>query len=335
MDNLFKLRTLTTAVNMMYDPSMVIYNKYFASKARGEITDRLAFDVITGSQKILENMSIYAAAKVTDKTSRKTITLEAPRLATKRHIAAAELNAMRGYGMQAGAEMLASRISREQMDMMSEHWRTLEFWAAHAIKGKIYDSDLKTLLVDYLVASDHEVTLTGTDLFTDSSSDPVAKIREHKRKIEQDSGGPITGWSMICGYEVYDALLKNDRILKLLKYTGDKGIRIAEEADVSRLVGCNIMEYTGSYLDASGTRQYYIDSDEYVLIGESPDLTDLPYAPIIDFDAPGGVGNSGAGQIWFSKSWDEKDPSGRWIKVEGRPLPVLQRPGNVMVVTAV
>ena len=96
-----------------------------------------------------------------------------------------------------------------------------------------------------------------------------------------------------------------------------------------------MIEYTGSYLNAKGERKYYVDSDQYILVGTAPDLTDLPYAPIIDFEAPGGVGNPGAGQMWFSKSWEEKDPSGRWIKVEGRPLPVLQRPGNVMIVTAV
>jgi hypothetical protein len=335
MDNLFKIRTLTTAVNMMYDPSMVFYNRYFAGKARGEISDRLAFDVITGSQKILANLSIYAPATVTDKTSRKTMTLTAPRLSSKRHIAAAELNAMRGYGIQAGTEMLASRLAREQRDMMAEHWRTLEFWAANAMKGRIYDSDMKTLMVDYLLDSTHRVTLSGTDLFSDASCDPIALIREWKRKIKQDSGGPITGWTLYVGYEVQDYLLKNTRVLNLLQYNGgNKAVRIAEMGDIAKLVDCEIIEHDSSYLDASGTRRYFVGSDEIVLIAEAPDLTDMPYAPIVDFDAPGGVGNGGSGQLWFSKSWDEKDPSGRWIKIEGRPLPVLQRPGNVLVIKA-
>jgi len=335
MDNLFKIRTLTTAVNMMYDPSMMVFNRYFAGRARGEISDRLAFDVISGSQKILSNLSIYAPAKVTDKTGRKTITMEAPRLATKRHIAAAELNAMRAYGAQNATEMLSARIAREQMDMMGEHWRTLEFWAVNALKGKIFDSDLSTELCDFLVATDHSTTLTGTGLFTDSSSDPIAKLREYKRKIEQDSGGPITGWTLLCGYEVIDALLKNTRVLALLQYNSSKAERIATVGDLEKLVGCEIIEYTASYLDATATRQYLVNPDQFILIGEAPDLTDMPYAPIIDFAAPGGVGNAGAGQMWFSKSWESQDPSGRWLKVEGRPMPVLQRPGNVIICTAV
>jgi len=69
------------------------------------------------------------------------------------------------------------------------------------------------------------------------------------------------------------------------------------------------------------------------LIGFCADLVDVPYAPIVDDDAPGGVGNidaKGSGVLYFSKAWPEKDPSGRWIKAETRPLPVLQRPGAVI-----
>jgi hypothetical protein len=51
---------------------------------------------------------------------------------------------------------------------------------------------------------------------------------------------------------------------------------------------------------------------------------------VIDEEAPQGVGNVGPGEMFFSKSWTEKDPSGRWIKVESRPLPVLQRPGAIV-----
>ena len=55
--------------------------------------------------------------------------------------------------------------------------------------------------------------------------------------------------------------------------------------------------------------------------------------PVVDDDAPGGVGNvtaDGNGVLYFSKSWKKQDPSGRWVKAEARPLPVLQRPGAVV-----
>ena len=77
MDDLFKIRVLTAAVNAMKAPVMKVYNRIFRGKEHMDVSDRLAFDIITGSQKILKNISIYAPATVTDKTGRKTVTITA------------------------------------------------------------------------------------------------------------------------------------------------------------------------------------------------------------------------------------------------------------------
>ena len=331
MDNLFKIRVLTTAVNKMKAPAMVVYNRLFRPRENMQMTDRLAFDVISGSERVLKNISVSAAATVTDKTGRKTVTLQAPRLATKRHLAAAEMNGQRGYGDQFQVMMMEKRIAIEQQDMKNEHDRTLEFWACNALKGTIYDADMSTELVSYNVADSHKPTLSGTDLWTNASSQPMNKIREWKRLIRQDSKAPITGWLMFTGYEAQDALLQNTAVLNLLKY--EKGRKIAEEEDVARLAKTEIIEYDSDFLDDKDNRHYFIDPEYVMLIGLCDDLVDCPYAPVVDLEAPQGVGNidaAGNTVMYFSKSWMEKDPSGRWIKLEGRPLPVLQRPGAVV-----
>lgn len=331
MDDLFKIRVLTAAINAMQSPTMKVYNRIFAGKEHLEPSDRLAFEVITGSQRILKNISVSAPATVTDKTGRKVVTLTAPRLSTKRFIATAELNALRAYGQQIGTEMMKNRVAREQKDMRNEHDRTLEFWACNALKGIIYDSDLTTELVNYNVDATHKPTLTGTDLWTDSASDPIETFRTFRRLINDDSNAAITGFVAFLGYEAMDALLKNPAVLNLLKYA--KGQKLAQEEDVARLAKTEINEYDGSFIDDAGARQRYIASDHMLLVGLCDDLVDVPYAPVVDDKAPGGVGNigaNGAGVMFFSKSWTKEDPSGRWIKAEARPLPVLQRPGAVV-----
>ena len=331
MDNLFKVRVLTTAVNEMMSPSRVVFNRLFAPKLHFVPSDLLAFDVISGSQRVLKAISIYAPATVTEKTGRKTITMQAPRLATKRHIHASELNNMRAYGAQFAVELASERIAREQRDMLNEHDRTLEFWACNALKGIIYDADMTTLLVDFGMATTHKPTLTGTSLWTNASSKPINKIREYKRLIEQDSYAAITAWLAFVGYNAMDALLGNSSVLDLLKYT--EGRTLAEQADVARLANTELVEYSATFLDAKDNRHGYIDADYFMLIGLCDDLVDTPYAPVVDLEAPEGVGNvtaAGRPALWFSKAWEVKDPSGRWMKVEGRPLPVLQRPGAVV-----
>lgn len=330
MDNLFKIRVLTTAINEMPAANMVVYNRLFRGKEHLEPSDRLAFDVITGSEKLLKNISIYAPATVDDKTGRKTITLTAPRLADKRFIHTAELNALRAYGAL-GTEMMSTRIAREQADMRVKHDRTLEYWAVNALKGKIYDSDLTTELVDYGVDSTHTVTLSDTDLWSHTSSNPINKIREWKRLIKDDAKTPITGWVMFLGYSAMDNLLKNTAVLALLAY--NKGVKIAEEEDVTRLAKTELIEYDNSFISDANVRTRMLGAEYVILVGITNDLVDVPYAPVVDDDAPGGVGNinaGGQGVMFFSKSWKEQDPSGRWIKAEARPLPVLQRPGCVV-----
>ena len=332
MDDLFKIRILTAAINAMKGPARRIYNRIFAGKEHMEASDRLAFDIITGSEGLLCNISIYAPADVDEKTGRKTVTMQAPRLADKRFVASAELNALRAYGKQMGMELMKTRIAREQNDMRGKHDRTLEFWAANALKGKIYDKDLTTVLVDYNMDATHKLTLTGNDLWTDgANSDPIAKIREWKRLIEDDSAANITGWLAYLGWEVMDALIAHAKVKDFLKT--DRGAQIAENGRLKILAEVELDEYNGSFLDDAGTRKRFIDSDEFLLIGLCDDLVDVPYAPVVDDDAPGGVGNidvNGNGVLFFSKSWKEQDPSGRWIKAETRPLPVLQRPGAVV-----
>jgi hypothetical protein len=332
MDNLFLVRVLTTAINQMVTPGMKIYDRIFRGKEHLEPSDRLAFDVISGSEKVLKNISVYAPAVVTDKTNRVTVTLTAPRLAQKRFIHTSELNALRAYGDQVQTEMMETRIAREQMDMRGIMDRTLEFWAANALKGVIYDSDMTTALVDYGLDSTHIIVLTGTSLWSDTSnSNPIGRLRIWQRLIEKDAYAGITGWVAFMAGNVMDALLNITSVRELLRY--GQGGQIAETGRISRLSNVEMIEVNDSFLDEKGNRQYLIPDNYILLVGLCQDLVDVPYAPIVDDDAPGGVGNigaTGAGVLYFSKSWKENDPSGRWIKAETRPLPVLQRPGAVV-----
>lgn len=331
MDDLFKIRVLTTAINEMVTPGMKVYDRIFRGKEHLEPSDRLAFEVISGSEKVLRSINIYAPATVTEKTGRKVITLTAPRLAQKRFVHTAELNALRAYGQQVGTEMMSTRIAREQKDMRSIMDRTLEFWAVNALKGTVYDSDMTTELVDYNVDSSHKVALTGTNLWSSANSDPVGRLRAWKRVIEKDAYTGITGWVAFVAGNVMDALLDHTKVRELLRY--GKGSQLAENGRIERLAEVELIEYNDSFLDEKGNRQYYIPENYLLLVGLCDDLVDVPYAPIVDDDAPGGIGNIGAdgnGVPYFSKSWKEQDPSGRWIKAETRPLPVLQRPGAVI-----
>jgi hypothetical protein len=340
MDNLFLIRTLTSAVNEMPAPERRIYNRFFQPRENMQGSDRLAFDIISGSQGILPNLSVSAPATVDKKTGLRTITMTAPRIADKRFISTGSINAARAWGQQMALMQMEQRIALEQEDMRSKHDRTLEYWAAGALKGYIYDSDLTTLLVDYGLSATHRVTLTDDNLFTSPNSHPIARFRAWKKTIEDDAMISITGWLAYIGFQAMDALMQNGDVQAWLKQ--DRGAQIAESGRILRMAGVDFDEYNGSFVDDNGTRRRFVEENQIILIGLCRDLVDMPFAPVVDDDAPNGVGNityAANGTLrpalFFSKSWKEQDPSGRWIKVESRPLPVLKRPGAVIVATVI
>lgn len=328
MDNLFKVRVLTLAVNNMKSVGTKVLDRVFRRR-QGQLSDRLAFDIKSGSEAILSSVSIYAPATVQNKTTRKTVVVEAPRFPQKRFLSTAELNAVRAFGQQASTELMATRIGDEQADMRLEIDRTREFMAMKALGGQIVDGS-GTVLVDFNLTGDQKPTLAGAAKWDQATGDPVKNIRGWKKYIS-DRVPSVSEWIALCGSGTMDLLINNEKARQLLQYTA--GQQIAEEGRIARLSGVNIDEYFGTYLDASNARQDMIGDKDFILVGWSPDAFSEQYAPSIDDDDPNGVGKGVAGQLFFSKSWKEEDPSGRWIKVEARPLPVVHRPEAIVYAT--
>lgn len=318
----FSPRALTTAVNLMKTAPTRVLDVVFANKKR-QLTDTFAWDVKASSEGLLPNIRVTAEATVRGGIGRKTLTCRAPRYASKELITAAELNDMRKFGDAAYPELLKERIADEQFDMKQTVDMTREFQAVKALSGQVVDK-YGNVLVDYNLPAAHTPTLTGTALWTDAASDPIGNVRAWKKLITQN-GGPVTGFAAFCGSEAMTALINNESVRGLLGYQA--GQQIAETGGISRLAGVGgIEEYFGSYLDSTGTRHDLIPEDVFCLVGLGSQVAAELFAPVIDLKAPGGVGKGQAADIFFSKMWENEDPSGQWLKVESRPLPVFFQP---------
>ena len=321
MDNLFSVRALTASVNLIKPAPTLILDRVFTRKLR-QLTDRFAWDILSHSERVLKNIEVHEPAQVADNQSFKTVIAKAPRFAEKRLINASDLNAMRAFGEQANLELLMERIGREQMDMKRKIDLTREFMAAKALSGQVID-DTGTVLVDYNFSVAQKPSLTGTNLWTNAASDPLKNIRAWKKLVSQAAGN-ITKWVAFCGSDAMDALMANTQAMELLKYT--QGGQLAENGRILAFGGVEIQEYYGSYLDNTGARQDLIPATHFVLVGLAEDGFAELTAPVVDFESEAGVGTGKPGEFFFSKSWKVDDPSGRWIKVEARPLPVILRP---------
>ncbi len=321
---IFQNRVLTAAVNKMRPVKTHVLDLIFGRKKR-QLSGLFAWDIKSSSERLLKNIRVSEAAQVTDKTGRKTVTCQAPRFAEKRHISAADLESMRAFGEQAAPELMKERLADEQFDMRMDVDRTREFMAIKALSGQVVDES-GAVIVDYNFPAAQKPVLAGTAKWTDAASNPVKNIRSWKKYIGDRVG--VDKYVAICGSKAMDALIENPAALELLKYNAGK--QLADEGRIAFLAGCAIEEYYGTYKDAAGVRQQLIPDNVFAIVGIASDNAAELYAPVVDLKAAGGVGKGKAADLFFSKSWEVEDPSGRWVKVESRPLPVLFQPECVI-----
>lgn len=320
MPEVFTPRQLSMAVNLMKPAPTRVLDKVFARK-KPQYGNVFEWDIKQASGQLLGNISTSAEASVSGGIGRKNVTCSAPRYAEKRFISASDLDGMRRFGSGSESELLADRVHDEQFDMRQKVDLTREFQAVKALSGQVVDKDGQ-VLVDYNLPAEHLPTLTGTALWTDTASDPVKNIRGWKKMISQK--GVVNGFAAFCGSAAMDALINNTNARELLQYTG--GQQIAEEGRIARLAKVDIDEYDGTYTDDNGTMHDLIPDNVFALVGIGPQVAAELFAPVVDLQAPAGVGKGKKAGIFFSKMWEVQDPSGKWIKVEARPLPVLFQP---------
>lgn len=317
----FSPRALTTAINLMKPAPTRVLDKVFGKKKR-QLGDVFSWDVKSGGEGLLSSIAVNAEANVRGGIGKKNITCTAPRYAEKELISAADLNKIRAFGSATANELLKERVAEEQADMKTTVDMTREFQAVKALSGQVVDKNGK-VLVDYHLPAEHKPVLTTTALWTNAASEPIKNLRAWKKRINQ-YGGVTTGFAAFCGSAAMDALINNPSARELLQFVA--GQQIAEQGRITKLASIELEEYDGSYVDDSGTRHDLIPEDVFALVGLGPQVAAELFAPVVDLKSSAGVGKGKPADMFFSKMWEVEDPSGKWVKVESRPLPVFFQP---------
>lgn len=326
MDQIFKTRVLTIAINKMRPFTTRVLDLVFSRK-KGQLSSLFAWDIKASNERLLKNIRVSDAAQTTNGVKRKTVTCEAPRFAEKRFIGADKLDAARKAGEQ-GVELMKEKIADEQFDMRGDVDRTREFMAVKCLSGQVVDES-GAVIVDYNFPAAQKPVLAAGLKWNEGGVDPLVNLRAWKKYIGQRVA--VDRFVAICGSDAMDALIGNEAIGDKLKYAAGK--QIAEEGRIAFLASIQIDEIFGSYRDAAGNIVDMVPANAFILIGLGPDTAAELYAPVVDLADEAGVGTGKDPNIFFSKSWDEQDPSGKWIKAESRPLPVLFQPECIIFAT--
>ncbi len=323
-DRVFETRNLVAAINAMRPVKTPVLDKVFALKEKS-LSSYIEFDVEKDSEGVQVSVPSGSPANVINKDGFDTVVVPAPRFPEKVSIKPSDLDRIRKMGSEAPA-VLADLVGRNLANLRARTDRTREFMAIKALSGTVVDGS-GTTLVTYTFPTGHTPVLTGNDKWDNSASNPLGNLRSWKKKITAATGGAVEQFCAFCASDVMDAILAHEKIRDLLKNIAGKDI--AENGRIGKLAGIEIEEVLGTY-KSSGTRTDMMPSGYIAVVGIGYGNTSECYAPPEDFEAPDGIGSGKNPNVFFAKSWDEKDPSVKWIKAEARPLPVIKRPGCIV-----
>lgn len=324
IESVFETRNLVAAVNRLKPVRTPVLDKVFAVKDRS-LSSNIQFDVETDAEGVQASVPSGSPARVVNKDGYDTVVVPAPRFPEKSFIKPGDLDRIRAMG--SNAPMMAAEMAGKILaNLRARTDRTREFMAVKALSGVVVDGS-NNQLVSFTFPDGHKPTLTAKNKWSDSESKPISDLRNWKKMITAATGGAVDIFYGFCAADVMDALLEHPKMLELFK--NQMGQQLAEEGRIRRAAGVEIEEVLGSYKTADA-RVDMMAAGYIAIVGVGYGNTAEGFAPPEDFKAPDGIGSGQLPDVFFAKSWEEEDPSVRWIKTEARPLPLIKRPGCIV-----
>jgi len=209
--------------------------------------------------------------------------------------------------------------------------RRLEWMAAQALlTGKVIVSgeDYPEVEVDFQRTAGNTVTLTGTDVWTDTANaDPLAQFEAWNELAEAPITDLImdaTSWKNLVKFQAVKDLLDTRRGSESVMELGPDNSKWV--AFKGFLGSYRVWVYSGYYTDDSGTKQNFIPANTVIAAS----------AAVEGVRAFGAILDPAAGYQaleMFPKNWVNQDPAAEYVMTQSGPLMVPKRPDAVVAVT--
>lgn len=335
IDQLLERRTLIAAIN---DPSLEVPQQFFIKNFWGaprqtysEIADIL---ITKGSRGLARFRNLAQQGNVVGRVQGELITFRFPYIREKKVIEAAaiinprslgEVYVTSGNGIQ---EAKRQAIATDLQDLKNRILRREEWMASQLLTtGKIiYADEWVSFALDFQMPSSHKPVLSGLALWGASGADILGNLNTWSTLIQRATGRP--GADVIMGETAAMAFLKDPTIHKLLDNNNLPAGRITIDvtaADLGTFGGFRFRRHSELYTADDGTTKNYMPENGILML-PTGFRTDRLFGVIPE-----------VGQLYadpfFSKSWEEQDPSVLWILAAARPLPIIEEAGSWVYAT--
>lgn len=332
----FDTRVLLETLRITKPVGTFILDTFFSRKPKQfHPTNALEIDLVVGKRTLAPYVRACDEHKPVDRSGGETRIVKTPYIKLKRNINACCDLLKRQPGesiyslrtpQQRGTEMLGNDlVELREMIIRREEWQGAQ--ALLTGKSNIRGDDYNDI-VDFRMPTTHIIDgLTGTGLWSDPGSDPGTAIRTWSAMISASSGTtPSVG---VLGTAAAAALLKNPQFKADLNTQSGLGagtINLNNTATADGVMflgtayGVRLYTYNEIFYDPEADINGEIIPSNRFLLGSPTARSERHYGVIQDLQA-------GNPEIdYFSKSWEQQDPSIRWLGIQSAPLAIPFQP---------
>ena len=341
--SIFETRAMVQALRQDKPVGRFLLDTLF-SRVEMAATEHIDIDIVKGKRKMAPFVAPVVEGKVIESRGFTTNSYKPAYIKQKFVTEAAELvdNRVAGetiYGglspMERAAQKLAEElVEHENMISRREEWMAAQMLTSGTVS--VVGEGINQV-VDFGLDATHKITLTGTDLWSDTTnSDPLDDLATWQKLILKDSG--VNPNILVGGTDAISKLITHPKVASALD-TRRITLGMIDPTDLApgvvyygtllaNGVSLDVYSYDEWYTDDSDVDQPLIPAGKIILTSTNADFR-RHYGAIKDLKA-------GLVAIpRFTKSWEEEDPSVRFVLMQSAPLPAIHQVDALVTATVV
>jgi len=298
-----EFKKLLQAINLRKAPQTAL--SLFFGKDKTHHTDKLVVDVKVGKRTMAPFVSPYIGGKAVERDGYSTREIEIPKIAPER-ITTIEHLEQAGVGQ---SEYSTKSIAQRQKELAATDMKELddqiirtEEWMRRSVlltKGVQITGEGVDKFIKF--AEDDSITLSGTDLWSNVDSDPLAKLAELQRQITKDTGRKPK--LVVMDSESGDAFLTHPKVVEAFNKLHIKNGNLEPSAKNDNYTFLGKVTKLGLEL---------YTYDEWIIDTDGNEVALLPKGTVILGNKDIGVMNYAAVKMLKNKAW---------ISVEAKRVP--------------
>lgn len=328
--NIYDRRTMLAAVASITSANTFLKDTFFPN-TKPFFTEAVDVDYKKGRRKMAPFVSPRIAGKVMERQGFTTKSFKPASIKPMRPITGDDLNGrLMGesvYSSKKPDEYAMELLAEDLLELDTAISRREEWMVAQVLfTGQVHIvGEGVDQVMDYEFTN--KETLSGTDLFSNEASDPIATLKRYRLQVLQKSG--ITPDRVIMASDVVDAFINHPKVQKLMDITrltlGKIDPTVLENGvtylgSISSL-GLDIYSYDEWYFDEDTQSEKSMVPSGTLMVGSTRVKSTIAYGAVTLADSKTEKLVTYAGER-IPDSWIQKDPAARFLQIHSKPLPI-------------